>query len=50
MVPLPGGAAKVQWRRSSRARRVSLRIDPRDGAVVVQSSDQVSIGDNALID
>ena len=34
-VPLPGGAAKVQWRRSSRARRVSLRIDPRDGAVVV---------------
>jgi len=35
MVPLPGGAAKVQWRRSSRARRVSLRIDPRDGAVVV---------------
>ena len=35
IVPLPGGAAKVQWRRSSRARRVSLRIDPRDGAVVV---------------
>ena len=32
---LPGGAALVQWRRSARARRVSLRIDPRGGAVVV---------------
>lgn len=35
IVPLPGGMARVQWRRSARARRVSLRIDPRDGAVVV---------------
>jgi len=35
MVSLPGGEAMVQWRRSARARRVSLRIDPRDGAVVV---------------
>ena len=34
-VALPGGEARVQWRRSARARRVSLRIDPRDGAVVV---------------
>ncbi|MCW3473428.1 M48 family metallopeptidase [Limobrevibacterium gyesilva] len=25
----------MEWRRSARARRVSLRIDPRDGAVVV---------------
>ncbi len=32
---LPGGPAPVQWRRSARARRVSLRIDPRAGAVVV---------------
>jgi predicted metal-dependent hydrolase len=32
---LPGGAARVEWRRSRRARRVSLRIDPRGGAVVV---------------
>lgn len=32
---LPGGPARVEWRRSSRARRVSLRIDPRGGAVVV---------------
>ncbi|MCB4822023.1 M48 family metallopeptidase [Roseicella aerolata] len=37
----PGGAAAetmacpVRWRRSSRARRVSLRIDPRAGEVVV---------------
>ncbi len=34
-VALPGGSARVEWRRSLRARRVSLRIDPRDGAVVV---------------
>ena len=32
---LTGGPTRVEWRRSSRARRVSLRIDPRDGAVVV---------------
>jgi predicted metal-dependent hydrolase len=32
---LPGGPARVEWRRSQRARRVSLRIDPRGGAVVV---------------
>ncbi len=34
-VTLPGGPAQVAWRRSSRARRVSLRIDPRAGSVVV---------------
>jgi predicted metal-dependent hydrolase len=34
-IALPGGSARVAWRRSSRARRVSLRIDPREGAVVV---------------
>ena len=32
---LPGGAAQVIWRRSDRARRISLRIDARSGAVVV---------------
>jgi predicted metal-dependent hydrolase len=32
---LPHGSAPVQWRRSRRARRVSLRIDPRSGSVVV---------------
>ena len=32
---LPSGTARVEWRRSARARRVSLRIDPRGGAVVV---------------
>lgn len=32
---LAGGTANVQWRRSARARRVSLRIDPRGGAVVI---------------
>lgn len=35
LLALPGGAARVEWRRSARARRVSLRIDPRGGAVVV---------------
>ncbi|MSP02710.1 MAG: M48 family peptidase [Acetobacteraceae bacterium] len=35
MVTLPSGTALVQWRRNARARRVSLRIDPSDGAIVV---------------
>lgn len=32
---LPGGMARIEWRRSARARRVSLRIDPCGGAVIV---------------
>lgn len=32
---LPGGPARVQWRRNARARRISLRIDPSGGSVVV---------------
>ncbi len=32
---LPTGPARVEWRRNARARRISLRIDPQDGAVVV---------------
>ncbi|HUC16875.1 MAG TPA: M48 family metallopeptidase [Acetobacteraceae bacterium] len=32
---LPGGETRVLWRRSSRARRVSLRIEPKGGLVVV---------------
>lgn len=32
---LPHGPTLVQWRRSERARRISLRIDPRAGGVVV---------------
>ena len=35
ILKLPGGPARIEWRRSQRARRVSLRIDPRGGAVVV---------------
>ena len=35
MLILPGGPAWIEWRRSARARRVSLRIDPQSGAVVV---------------
>ncbi len=32
---LPGGETRVLWRRSSRARRISLRIEPKGGVVVV---------------
>jgi predicted metal-dependent hydrolase len=35
IIALPGGSARIEWRRSPQARRVSLRIDPRGGAVVV---------------
>src|SRR3978361_1781377 len=35
MLELPGGLAGLEWRRSGRARRVSLRIDPRGGAIIV---------------
>ncbi len=35
ILALPGGPTRVEWRRSARARRVSLRIDPRGGAVVI---------------
>ena len=35
VLALPQGPTNVRWRRSARARRVSLRIDPRGGAVVV---------------
>lgn len=35
ILKLPGGPARIHWRRSQRAQRVSLRIDPRCGAVVV---------------
>jgi predicted metal-dependent hydrolase len=35
ILSLPGGPTRVEWRRNARARRVSLRIDPRGGAVVV---------------
>ena len=34
-VDLPHGPTPVLWRRSARARRVSLRIDPRSAAVIV---------------
>ncbi len=35
ILPLPGGPTRVEWRRSARARRISLRIDPKGGAVVI---------------
>ena len=35
LLSLPHGPTRVQWRRSARARRISLRIDARDGGVIV---------------
>lgn len=35
IVTLPSGKARVEWRHSNRARRVSLRVDPAGGAIVV---------------
>ena len=32
---LPHGPTRVLWRRSARAKRISLRIDPREGGVIV---------------
>ena len=34
-LPLPAGPARVEWRRNNRARRISLRIDPTGGNVIV---------------
>ncbi len=35
ILALPNGPTRVAWRRNPRARRVSLRVDPRDGSVIV---------------
>lgn len=32
---LPSGPTPVAWRRNARARRISLRVDPSDGVIVV---------------
>ena len=34
-IALPSGPAPITWRRSARARRISLRIEPRGGGVIV---------------
>ena len=44
ILTLPNGDARVEWRRSARARRVSLRIDPRVGSVVVTLPPRASRG------
>ncbi len=41
-ISLPGGAAPVMWRRSARARRISLRIEPRQGGVIVTLPERAS--------
>jgi predicted metal-dependent hydrolase len=35
ILSLPSGSARIEWRRSARARRISLRIDPSGGVVIV---------------
>src|SRR5579863_9957107 len=35
VLTLPGGPTRIEWRRNRRAQRVSLRIDPCVGGVVV---------------
>jgi len=35
ILTLPSGPARVTWRRNRRARRISLRVDPAEGGVVV---------------
>jgi predicted metal-dependent hydrolase len=34
-VTLPNGTARIAWRRNTRARRISLRVDPADGTVLL---------------
>ncbi len=40
---LPGATAPVTWRRSARARRMTLRIDPRGGGVIVTLPARASV-------
>ncbi len=35
LVPIQGALAQVAFRRSTRARKISLRIDPAQGGVVI---------------
>ena len=50
LLTLPSGIARVEWRRSSRARRVSLRIDAAGGGVIVVLPPRAStkLGDGAV--
>ena len=40
---LPDGVAPVVWRRSARARKISLRIEPRQGGVIVTLPARASV-------
>ena len=42
-IALPGRTAPIIWRRSARARRISLRIDPRGGGVIVTLPARASV-------
>ena len=42
-IALPGRTAPITWRRSARARRISLRIEPRGGGVIVTLPARTSI-------
>jgi hypothetical protein len=35
LLSLPSGTARLEWRRSAQARRISMRVDPTRGALVV---------------
>ena len=42
-IALPGRTAPIIWRRSARARRISLRIEPRRGGVIVTLPARTSV-------
>jgi predicted metal-dependent hydrolase len=42
-IALPGRTAPIIWRRSARARRISLRIEPRGGGVIVTLPARASV-------
>ncbi|MDT7951318.1 MAG: SprT family zinc-dependent metalloprotease [Acetobacteraceae bacterium] len=42
-ITLPGRTAPITWRRSARARRISLRIEPRAGGVIVTLPARASV-------
>lgn len=45
MIELPQGPAPIVWRRSARARRISLRIDPKAGGIIVTLPTRAAIAD-----
>ncbi len=48
-IALPGRTAPIIWRRSARARRISLRIEPRRGGVIVTLPTRASIASGRAV-